>query len=158
MDSKFKAFEERMLRLMQQQFPNGGDNNGGSNNNGIQKNRVGHNKYCWTHGLCNHISKECKNKKEGHKDDATFKNRMGGSSKGIKSEWRCGMALVNHVNNNNTKLTNRIQHQAVIPPPLQQYSSYKDALGQPFTSSVMAKLDSGASKSYFQQKDSPAQE
>jgi len=87
MDSKFKAFEERMLRLMQQQFPNGGGNNGGStNNNGIQKNRVGHTKYCWTHGLCNHISKECKNKREGHKDDATFKNRMGGSSKGIKSE------------------------------------------------------------------------
>ena len=87
MDSKFKAFEERMLRLMQQQFPNGGGNNGGSNNNnGIQKNRVGYTKYCWTHGLCNHISKERKNKREGHKDDATFKNRMGGSSKGIKSE------------------------------------------------------------------------
>ena len=87
LDSKFKAFEERMLRLMQQQFVNsGGYNNGGSNNGSIQKNRVGHSKYCWTHGLCNHISKDCKNKKEGHKDEATFTNRMNGSNKGIKSD------------------------------------------------------------------------
>ena len=87
LDSKFKAFEERMLRLMQQQFvSSGGYNNGGSNNGSIQKNRVGHSKYCWTHGLCNHISKDCKNKKEGHKDEATFTNRMNGSNKGIKSD------------------------------------------------------------------------
>ena len=35
--------------------------------------------YCWTHGAGNHASKDCRNKKEGHKDNATFDNRMNGS-------------------------------------------------------------------------------
>lgn len=78
MDSRFKAFEERMLRLMQQSI---GKHNGNSN-----KNRVGHSKYCWSHGLCNHFSKDCRSKKDGHKDEATYKNRMNGSSKGIKTD------------------------------------------------------------------------
>jgi hypothetical protein len=40
--------------------------------------------YCWTHGLCmnpKHTSATCKNKAEGHKDEATAFNRMGGSMK-----------------------------------------------------------------------------
>ena len=36
--------------------------------------------YCWTHGAGNHKSSDCRNKKEGHQDDATLKNRMGGSN------------------------------------------------------------------------------
>ena len=36
-------------------------------------------KYCWTHGRKRHESKQCKNKKDGHKDNATFSNKMGGS-------------------------------------------------------------------------------
>lgn len=36
--------------------------------------------YCWTHGACNHKSAECRNKAEGHKDEATKDNRMGGST------------------------------------------------------------------------------
>ena len=35
--------------------------------------------YCWTHGACGHDSKDCKNKKDGHQDHATFTNKMGGS-------------------------------------------------------------------------------
>ena len=35
--------------------------------------------YCWTHGAGNHTSTDCRNKREGHKDNATFSNRMGGS-------------------------------------------------------------------------------
>ena len=35
-------------------------------------------KYCWSHGACNHTGMECNRKKEGHKDEATFNNRMGG--------------------------------------------------------------------------------
>ena len=35
-------------------------------------------KYCWTHGACNHHSKDCKFKAPGHKDGATFCNMMGG--------------------------------------------------------------------------------
>lgn len=40
-------------------------------------------KYCWSHGSCGHSSKECTKKKEGHKDDATFKDKKGGRT------WRC---------------------------------------------------------------------
>ena len=36
--------------------------------------------YCWTHGAGNHKSADCRNKKDGHKDNATFDNRMNGSS------------------------------------------------------------------------------
>ena len=37
-------------------------------------------KYCWTHGACGHPGSESKNKKPGHKDEATFANKMGGST------------------------------------------------------------------------------
>ena len=40
--------------------------------------------YCWTHGLGknrNHTSCTCKNKAEGHKDEATADNMMGGCNK-----------------------------------------------------------------------------
>ena len=42
-------------------------------------NRRTTNKYCWTHGGCAHNSAECKAKATGHKDEATFENKMGGS-------------------------------------------------------------------------------
>ena len=42
-------------------------------------NRRTTNKYCWTHGGCSHTSAECKAKANGHKDEATFENKMGGS-------------------------------------------------------------------------------
>ena len=34
-------------------------------------------RYCHTHGCCNHWGRNCKNKASGHKDNATFRNRMG---------------------------------------------------------------------------------
>ena len=37
-------------------------------------------RYCWTHGCCTHWGRLCPQKKAGHKDDATFRNRMGGSN------------------------------------------------------------------------------
>lgn len=55
--------------------------NGGGNPNA---NRAGHTLYCWSHGLCNHKGPDCRKKKEGHKDEATLENRMGGSEKGIR--------------------------------------------------------------------------
>ena len=36
--------------------------------------------YCWSHGACTHPSPECKSKKPGHQDAATFDNKMGGST------------------------------------------------------------------------------
>lgn len=35
--------------------------------------------YCHTHGACGHEGKHCKKRGNGHKDEATFKNRMGAS-------------------------------------------------------------------------------
>ena len=37
-------------------------------------------KYCWTHGGWSHRSADCKSKKTRHKDTATFRNKMGGST------------------------------------------------------------------------------
>lgn len=47
-------------------------------------------KYCWTHGLYisswgkGHCSDECTSKRDGHKDEATYKKRMNGST-----TWNC---------------------------------------------------------------------
>ena len=36
--------------------------------------------YYWSCGAWNHKSKDCKRKKDGHKDEATFENKLGGST------------------------------------------------------------------------------
>ena len=39
--------------------------------------------YCWSHGLGfnpKHTGETCNNKKDGHKPEATVKNRQGGST------------------------------------------------------------------------------
>ena len=40
-------------------------------------------RYCWTHGCCDHWSNKCPQRKSGHQLNATFKNRMGGSTDGV---------------------------------------------------------------------------
>ena len=35
-------------------------------------------KYCWTHGWCAHAGTECQTKADGHKDEATLQDKMGG--------------------------------------------------------------------------------
>ena len=37
-------------------------------------------KYCWSHGACGHTGAQCRNKKLGHKDEATFADKLGGST------------------------------------------------------------------------------
>ena len=68
-------------------------NNNTNNNNQYNRRRGGRGgrggrgnvsrtgKYCWTHGGCNHYGPDCESKAEGHKDEATFQNKMGGSTK-----------------------------------------------------------------------------
>ena len=41
-------------------------------------------RYCWSCGCCSHWGKNCENKKTGHKDDATFPNRKGGSNENCR--------------------------------------------------------------------------
>jgi hypothetical protein len=55
---------------------NKGGGRGGNRNN--QGRRFTH-LYCWSHGACGHKGRDCRWKKEGHKDEASFKNKMGGS-------------------------------------------------------------------------------
>ena len=40
--------------------------------------------YCWTHGAGLHSGDRCLNKAPGHQPSATFKNRMGGSTKNVR--------------------------------------------------------------------------
>ena len=40
--------------------------------------------YCWTYGACFHSGQKCRNKANGHQDNATFQNRMGGSIKNVR--------------------------------------------------------------------------
>ena len=42
--------------------------------------RANKTKYCHSHGACAHESKFCKNKRPGHKNEATFVNKMNGST------------------------------------------------------------------------------
>ena len=48
--------------------------------NKSQRKRTNTTKYCWSHGACTHSSKECNKKKTGHQDEATFNNKLGGST------------------------------------------------------------------------------
>ena len=57
---------------------------GGSNNSSNTRSNKNNKSYCWTHErTCNprHVSLNCRNKRDGHKDEAVLSNRMGGSDK-----------------------------------------------------------------------------
>ena len=65
------------------QYNNGYNNGGCGYNNGAQQQRRPcryTSQYCWSHGACSHKGKDCNNKRQGHKDEATIKNKMGGST------------------------------------------------------------------------------
>ena len=49
-------------------------------NNPRRRRRTNFTFYCWSHGACAHPSHECKSKRPGHQDQATFQNKMGGST------------------------------------------------------------------------------
>ena len=92
MEKSFKAFMEKMDNRMKQQeealknITNHAEtNNGGSGGSGYRKRR-NTTKYCWSHGACAYSSADCNNKKQGHQDEATFKNKMGGSTRFCKQE------------------------------------------------------------------------
>jgi hypothetical protein len=45
-----------------------------------KRKRLDTSKYCWSCGAWNHLSVDCRFKKDGHKDNATFANKMNGST------------------------------------------------------------------------------
>ena len=81
----------KILRQLQNNNNNNNDANDGNNNNNRNRRRrktpdnATHprpkiDKYCWSHGGCDHLSKDCKRQAAGHQTNATFANRMGGSN------------------------------------------------------------------------------
>eukprot|EP00957_Ditylum_brightwellii_P000730 57487-Ditylum_brightwellii.AAC.1 len=75
-----------------QRYGNGGrGNQGGCNTNRYQPRSRNTTTptvyYCWTHGVTGgeyHISRNCKNKGVGYKDNVTMLNCMGGSTQGLE--------------------------------------------------------------------------
>ena len=72
----------QMMKQMQEMQAKLNSTTGCNNNNTNRNNRRQRNKtkYCWSHGACAHNSASCQSKKEGHQDNATFNNKMGGST------------------------------------------------------------------------------
>ena len=87
----------QVLRMMQSQMANWNSPNNhqdGRDRNRVQGQRNGGrgtgtprfrarrniNHYCWTHGACAHDGSQCTNTNTGHKRDATFEDKKGGST------------------------------------------------------------------------------
>ena len=88
LDELIKAIQglQKEVKILKSNKKNDSDNsnNNNSNKKKRRKPRLDTSKYCWSCGAWNHISADCKNKKSGHKDEATFKNRMGGSTECVQ--------------------------------------------------------------------------
>lgn len=75
---------EQMQTIMSQLNPGTqAPNNNRNRRQQFRRNMLNTSKYCWTHGACNHHGRECRHKAEGHQDEATFDNRMGGSNRNL---------------------------------------------------------------------------
>jgi hypothetical protein len=56
-------------------------------NGKFPRSTVTYDKYCWTHGIkCGHTSKSCTRRAEGHQEETTEENMMGGRT----TKWRTG--------------------------------------------------------------------
>ena len=86
-------------------------------------------KYCWTHGACSHNSADCANPLPGHKNNATFQNRLNGC------DHYCSQDN-NNSNENVTNYTTSICNNV--------YSS---------SDVVIAKGDSAATNNYWKKED-----
>lgn len=73
---------QQMTTIQQQMNSQSSSNNSysSSSTSRQRRNRTNTSHYCWSHGACAHSSARCRSKKEGHKDEATFANKMGGST------------------------------------------------------------------------------
>ena len=75
---------QKQLQTISQEVKNGGGNNGRKREfkktpDDPPYTRANTEKYCWTHGACNHESKECTRRAPGHEAKATKPNKLGGS-------------------------------------------------------------------------------
>ena len=113
--------------------------NSNSNSNRSSRRNPNLTKYCWTHGLCSHSSNECRTKADGHKNNATLQNRLGGSNKNIT--WNGGPVRSYRVIQ--SKINNT--YYPTTPSPVAHTKST--------STTVTLKADSGASKHFLKQID-----
>ena len=102
MENIEKSMKGMIEDFMKKTADGGGGGGGGKGRNGRDKKPLiaqGYDDsgtpitYCWSHGITKnlrHTSKTCSRKKEGHKDDATLNNKMGGSTERCKTRDRSG--------------------------------------------------------------------
>ena len=116
-------------------------NQGGQNKDLNQKTGLPWKHYCWSCGCCPHWSKNCSLKNKVHKDEASFKNRMGGSNENcLRNEWRV-VPYKNLLYNNNIINSNYVY----LLPLFTVVSKFK-------AQQQILKVDSGATKTYLQLK------
>ena len=81
-----RAFEARIKKLVSGSKGNHKKRSGGKGDqsgNTVARQYI---KYCGSHGVnLSHHSKDCRDKKPGHNDLATYDNKMGGSTRG--NDW-----------------------------------------------------------------------
>jgi hypothetical protein len=78
---------QTLMQSMQTQMNHTNTNNNNNNNNSNTRLccTPNHSCYCWTHGACAHEGRHCNRKADGHKDEATFADKKGGSTRHCNS-------------------------------------------------------------------------
>ena len=71
---------EQMNTLQQKLQVNTSDTSTTTPTTSKRRRRTNFSFYCWSHGACAHPSPECRSKRPGHQDQATFENKMEGST------------------------------------------------------------------------------
>ena len=75
----------QQMNAMQQQINTQADNTSTTRYSSLSvsrqhRPRTNISNYCWSHGACAHTSQQCRSKKPGHRNEATFTNKLGGST------------------------------------------------------------------------------
>ena len=82
MQQMMQQMTEAFIKTMNNTQNNGNRTTTTNNQNDktkAEKFKHKHSLYCWSHGACAHESKDCNKPRPGHKKEATFSNKMGGS-------------------------------------------------------------------------------
>ena len=99
-NSELNAKIDSLMTMIQHQNNNNRNNNSYQNSSYQPSPRTWRllDKYCWTHGVCGHTSKACKAPTTNHQRDATYKNKKGGSNKGLDN-WKKWQSPTGHIQN-----------------------------------------------------------
>ena len=96
LDITMQTFQQQMAmmqQLMMQQIAMSQQTDSTSTSSHKNKRKWNQQKYCWTHGACNHNSPDCRTKADRHQDSATFQHCKGGSTK-ILSDYLSGLVFL----------------------------------------------------------------